>query len=408
MRVSDLSETPALSTLRVSVQGMRLVSALCAALLLGAVLPGAVLPSAATAPSPASVTAPDCDPELIELPQLAGTITSFVYAMNDEGWVVAVADMEGTKDDHLVLWRNGRPPLDMGRASWRLKPGERKTRIPVDINAHGVILMRTLTQHYRGMTRGWRTVWNGGVLWHRGAWTPLTGTTKLPWVEPAAVNDRGVAVGTLRSAPRNQRAVPVVWRHGTLERLPMAPGATGASASDINNHGLVVGSMGGRSGGYWWWRLDGGDGRFHPLAPHEHVSGGMLLDDRGRAVASGYHGGAVWDGRKDRPRWFDDPGRVVAMSAQGGYVLGWSDEGTDSESTTWLRRLVDPQAAATVPDSPDWDFSSAWLVGTGVTAYAPDGGVTLVGAVGTRSDGPGLRYPDQHAALWTCAQTYLD
>lgn len=84
-------------------------------------------------------------------------------------------------------------------------------------------------------------------------WTPTTGLVALPKLpgRGAAIansaNDSGLVVGTASTNLSGTGSLPVIWRHGVVEQLPLPPQANTAArsvgrANDINAAGVAVGS----------------------------------------------------------------------------------------------------------------------------------------------------------------------
>ncbi|WP_243056397.1 hypothetical protein [Nocardioides sp. SR21] len=388
---------------------MRIIALLSGALLLAATVPGVVAPATATAAA--------CPAEVLELPAPSWATDTWAVAMNDEGWVVGTAveeDAGGTRRDirHITLWRDGEAPLDLGRQRKGLGPGKRLTREPVAVNDDGVVLIaRTIWRwHTQSEYTGWLRVGSSGELWKHGTttWLKGTGTRKFAWVTD--INDDGLVVGYLTDGymhpyPRLSTQ-PVVWRRGVLERLPLPPSARGdwraggGEAVAVNNHGLIVGEVGpgGRAG---WWRLDGGNGSLRKLGEHV-IHETDLVDDRGR-IFGHRPGHVLWPSTQGRPRELVPGFDIAAVTADGRYVVGngFVDRSGDRDDGPSIATTGNPMRTAQLPVPSGSDSSGAADVGRGVTAYAPQGGVTVAGSLVREA-------PRTYtAALWTCAQTYL-
>jgi hypothetical protein len=339
-----------------------------------------------------------CQPKVDLLPTRTTTNASAATAMSDNGWIVGwLTDLSGPSE--AVLWRNNGPPLGLGTRG-----------VPVDINDAGAIAIN----HIQG---GLHTA----GLWKDGTLRTLRGTRARPRVNVTALNDHGAAVGSIWGSRATGRAA--VWRHGKLRVLRNpSSGRTGYFASDINNSGLIVGGsvrdpferVAGRG---LWWRP--GDGRgVIPNVSSGRATGAKHVDNRGRLVGflaprqeDGPIGAAVkWRSIQSQPVKYRGWGTINALHADTGYMVGATREGwwasigriADMRST----RLPNPATLLDEPDEytetslPTWE---ALDVATGLSPYAPEGGVTVVGsALHTESlyDGGGK------AVLWTCAQNY--
>lgn len=139
------------------------------------------------------------------------------------------------------------------------------------------------------------------------SWTKIS-STMLNHLEPngrseaLAINDHGVAVGFSTVGPIDIRndpdgahnRVPVVWNGQTPTRLsnPEAVGGVvveGMEATDINNHGQIVGRGGIRNegGGFLTYHALMWDGdKVVDLDPGDYVSGAAAINDAGQVVGT--------------------------------------------------------------------------------------------------------------------------
>jgi hypothetical protein len=382
---------------------MRSTLLLCGALL-AASAPHAVAPL-----EPASAAAARCPAQILELPAPPGATSTTLKAMNNGGWVAGTADVDG--EGRIVLWRNGRAPLDLGKESWKPRPGKKQFREPFDVNDNNVIALMQGKQNFNRHLFSWVLTGMSGLLWHHGSTTRLKGTPDRPWAWVTAINDHGTAVGYITDGyPSHRFAIPVVWRHGTLERLPLPPSASqrlgGGQAYEINNHGLIVGSVGKGAGRAWWWRLGGGHGPLRKLGD-QTIRAAYFVDDSGQIVGRqpGYAG---WPDPTAPPRRLDVRFEISSMTTDGAYYTGraFADRGGEEDTHVRIGR-TSHRRQARLPFLPDSNTSyGVPSVGRGVTAYATQGGVTVGGTL-AREDQPGQGLTDQRAVLWTCAQTYL-
>lgn len=332
--------------------------------------------------------------------------------MNNGGWVVGTTSRFNHQlvadTGRIVLWRNGRAPLDLGPTVVPLSDRQRLTREPFDINENGVIALTESTWHKNRRWHAWIRVGMSGLLWHHGTMTRLKGTAARSWATVTAINDRGLAVGSIAHGIGSGDR-PVVWRHGTLRGLPLPPRTTEAYAYDVSNRGLVVGRVGlGQHRNAWWWRLGGGHGPLHKvgreLAPAPEEA--RLVDDHDRILGRN-PARALWPGPRDRARRFDPPFDITSLTGERGYVAGRTFPNYEGTGVTeaYIGRTTTPPRFAELPRLPGTiEFFGSPDVGLGVNAYAPNGGVTVGGTLKGQATVDGT---DFKAVLWTCAQTYL-
>ena len=83
--------------------------------------------------------------------------------------------------------------------------------------------------------------------------TQADGTVELPelsgdshpYVEPSAVNNHGVIVGTAYTTGFRSGGLPLIWENtGTVAQLPLPTGLGVGIANSINDNGLAVGAVG--------------------------------------------------------------------------------------------------------------------------------------------------------------------
>ena len=193
-----------------------------------------------------------CDPEIRTLPPLAGDAWGRVNAMNNRGWVIG-GSWNGTGDGiETVLWRDTGPPVGLGIGGAVLADGGFTSSNPSDVNEDGLIAVNV--DRYDSRTRVQR---RSAFLWQAGTKLRLPAGAVRPWSGVSDLNDNGVAVGVIYR-PDETDEIPVVWRDGQLDVLPLPRGATGGAAA-INNTGLIVGFVNRRGEPFspttpWWWR----------------------------------------------------------------------------------------------------------------------------------------------------------
>lgn len=375
------------------------------AVAVGLALAVVVASSAAVAPAARSagyVEGVGCAPQILYLPRTTDTESSRARAISDEGWIVGSL-IEQDEPSRAVVWRNGRPPLELGVGGVRRSDGTQVLGQGVDVNERGVVAIQR--DHVRSRLRWGRSA---AFLWDDGHLSRLKGTRRQPAASIEAVNDRGVAVGWIQGPGTRTRAA--VWRDGTPLPLPRPPG-TRAFAADINNHGLVVGWID-PPGAYnyyrpWWWRIGGGNGPLPANVDGERREGyAVSVDDSGRIVGELNQPPFVWRNRWTNPGQLFGANNSVASLHNSGYLTGSGGGFRGYDDRAWVARLADSRPT-TLP-APPLDDPTWWLANTfaadlarGTTAYAPHGGVTVAGVAVIEADAGMTR-----ALLWTCAQTY--
>jgi probable HAF family extracellular repeat protein len=91
-----------------------------------------------------------------------------------------------------------------------------------------------------------------GFRWENGVTTDL-GTVGTGSSEAWSINSTGVIVGAARNTPQGMPGVyrAIVWRMGIITELPMLPGGTTyATANEVNDAGVIVGTSA-NSAGEW-------------------------------------------------------------------------------------------------------------------------------------------------------------
>jgi hypothetical protein len=363
-----------------------------------------------------------CVPQIVVLPRLNDRSASELAAMNDRGWAVGHSRdlIDDSGDDVFltaVMWRDG-AVIDLGLGGGKVPKGVVSSSA-VDVNEDGVVV----AQRWRNGGNA-RTSWR----WQDGVKERLRGSKlrREAWVE--AVNDDGFAVGyiTGRRGPQ-----PVVWRNGAPKPLPIPAGTTG-SAVDINNRGVVVGSVIPRGGTYaydfrdvrfWYWRLGGKSG---PLrSPPGYPGTTIYVDNHNRILGEMFDKKSeevLWQGPRNRGRVL---GRAVPPGEDGttgdgpettdmndhGALAGYRGGFRGSGEEPWVSHLgARHPTMLPIPTVPGGYPSStkATAVIRGVTWFAPQGGVSVGGHFnGYIEDDPsGYVIDIGDAVIWTCTQTY--
>jgi probable HAF family extracellular repeat protein len=181
-----------------------------------------------------------------DLGTLPGGEESFASAINDFG------DIVGSSSRHAFRWRDG-VMTDLG-----VLPGASDSGA-ADINVFGVIVggsggvavrwapngdIQPLTttpssavavNDFGDITGTIFDSTSDGFFWHRGRLTviPAPPAPFFPNLQPNGINNRSQTVGSAN-------ADAFVWQRGHLTTLPTL--ASTSIASDINNHGLIVGT----------------------------------------------------------------------------------------------------------------------------------------------------------------------
>jgi probable HAF family extracellular repeat protein len=125
-----------------------------------------------------------------------------------------------------------------------------------------------------------------GFVWDRGRVTILPAFTDTGNVTVMEINDHGVVVGTVDDAVGGDFVISAaIWRNGQPLDLGLPPGWLGARGNAINNLGQVVGNLIGanRGGAFLWQR---GDINELPTLDGALASGALDINDRGEIVGT--------------------------------------------------------------------------------------------------------------------------
>lgn len=337
-------------------------------------------------------SASGCEPQAYTLTGLTSEVAR-VRALSDSGWAV------GWSEGHAVAWRDPTHIIDTGIGGTTQADGRKVYGDAVDVNEAGLVAINR-TAYLRN-----RLVSERALLWsvEQGA-TRLRGTPGRPRAAVASVNDHGVAVGWIRGPGKSR--IPVLWRDGTLRRLPIPRGAAG-QASDNNNRGLIVGYV--VKHGYarpWTWHINGTN---RPLRVRDRYAEASAVDDYGRVIGWTYSSADSYS--SDTLLWLK---RTVAPTTlfRGSLVTDLHDTGFMSVNSVDFRagvsgaRIGNLRQGGVDQPLPDpsgtdyWDSTFAAGVARGPSGFAPQGGVTVVGE--------GLPTTGQvRAIVWTCTQSHL-
>lgn len=347
----------------------------------------------------------DCVPSIVMLPASSDTADAMVIAMNRSGLVGGTSwDRELDIPSRAVVWRDAGVPMELGIGGVVRPDGSEVSGSVVDLNEVGVVA----AQRYLYSARG-HMMRSAAMLWEEstGTVTKLPAPAQRPKAVVSAINDLGVAAGSARG--RDRRTVPVYWRDGQVTPLPIPRKASYGYAVDNNNRGLIVGVVARdeRDRVPWWWRRGGRSGPFstESLRSEPLV---VATDDRERIIglrslANDNSRSYLWRGPSDRrPRPDVSPGGVMAMD-DAGHLVGASGGFRGLDDRAWVARLRGGESAQ-LPDPPLEPSQNWWAntfgtaVVSGVSTFAPEGGLT----VGGWADGERRR-----PVLWTCAQAYL-
>jgi len=135
------------------------------------------------------------------------------------------------------------------------------------------------------------------------------------------------------------------------------------------------------------------------------------VDDHGRIVGELHQGIFVWPDRESRPRRMFGARKDLTSLHDSGYLTGAEKASRGYGGQAWLARLSDGRPAI-LPgppmEDPTWNLLNALGrdLARGTTTYAPQGGVTVAGAVLILASLPDRDVGLTRAVLWTCAQTY--
>jgi hypothetical protein len=324
-----------------------------------------------------------CQPTTRLLPIPDNNDGGYAEAVNRHGVVVGSTyrHQAGQPPLRARLWRNGQMHRIDVLTDWVPAGARSFGSTAVDINDHGTI---AIDRWYRGPQRQRA---DESLLIKDGEQDQLHG-----------FNDRSRA--TIRALSKNDRAVgwaqsrgfnwPVFWRAHEPVKADVPSTAAGhfrGSVEAVNAAGQMAGFVSvHRTYTPWYWNANGSGHALQPLTGGR-TGWAVGIDDRGRMVGFFFHPleTVIWRTPTSAPV-------VVAR----GIWPAHSDQTLDVVgSGAIVRAHADavPRSLPGPPSGPTRDVEPADVV-RGVSSLAPDGGTTVVGAVG---------YNNPKPVVWTCA-----
>ena len=259
-------------------------------------------------PNPLAATKPRYVVTILD--SLGGTI-SRANSLDDAGWASGYSFLAGNAQRRATLWRDGRPPLDLGALGG---PAANSSIVWPVKNNIGLLVGISQTATPDPLGEAWSCsafiATNGntclGFAWRNGTMRALptlggnngfaAGANNLGQITGWAENDvhDGDCV-----PPQQLQFRPVVWGPGpnAIRELPLYPGDTSGAATGINDRGQAIGISG---------RCDQAVGRFSAI----HA----LLWENGAATLLPDLGAGMWN----TPMAINQRGDVVGFVAQPG------------------------------------------------------------------------------------------
>jgi probable HAF family extracellular repeat protein len=296
--------------------------------------------------------------------------SSYLLAVNNRGEAVGYSEVSGLDSNRAMLWRDGQL-IDLG-----VLPGMMLS-VATDINDHEQIV---------GWSSEYQYARPRAVLWQDGQPIDIT-PAGFEECRAQGINKRGDIVG-------HCHGLPGVWRDGTFTLLPTLPGFPSGVAFDVNDAGVIVGTVGSGTGGSIPVRW--ADGTVTALGMPEGALGGVAeaVNDHGDIV--GY---VVTSGTNDfyNPAiWRDDT--AIPLAGAWGVVYGFA-RGINQRGEVALHAFVSP---ITNYGGHVWrDGHFLWLEPSTSLNDINDRGVA-VGRVSGDSSGF-----DSHGAIWPKALTRI-
>lgn len=257
----------------------------------------------------------------------------------------------------------------------------------------GAISPGTTSQGLRVSTNGYatgRSLITGGSL--AFIWSPSSPITALPnLASPArafgvgnSVNSFGVVVGQGNATSFGSNPLPLIWQNGTVAQVPMPVGETVGRANDINDSGLIVGSVNGgiNQRAYIY---SNGSARIMSNSGTITTTSAWSVNNSGIAVGQGTdstnaarNAGFIYDTNTDTLTDLgglgDFNGCLPWDISNAGHVVGGSMQNQAASLpfiwTTSTGMLPIPLPTGTSQGSARGVNSSGWAVGTASSAFA--------------------------------------
>jgi probable HAF family extracellular repeat protein len=198
------------------------------------------------------------------------------HDLNNRGQVLGMTEIDG--ENHLVLWEAGQV-TDLSRHGVTGSV----LRFGYSLNDLGQVIGTCDNKSVENRLVNWT-----GFLWENGRMTDLGGR-----VTPEAINNRGLIAGFRKTDPPGYC---FLLEGGTMRKLDLLPGISGADLTAINDRGQMVGDVrdaGGKTGRAVLWENGIPQDLNEQIAA---VSGWVLkialdINDRGQIVGAGQHDG---------------------------------------------------------------------------------------------------------------------
>ena len=246
-----------------------------------------------------------------------------------------------------------------------------------------------------------------------GDWTvaEITGPAGTTDILPMAVNADGVVVGTARFSGRSDRTA-FVWKNGAMSELALG-GATGSTAWDVNDRGVIVGQTdgGGQPTGAVWSAATGALSSMAFNISGRYGSAAYAINEAG--TISGYAGDITYYefSRQRREAELQYP----ALSGGGGWSrIPMPDIFTESfvQIRGGFATQINESGMVLVANSPNHAGNTRISYGGG-TATDPtlelvpgDQGLNDLGQIVGR--GPGSTSGPFTARMWSAATGYVE
>jgi probable HAF family extracellular repeat protein len=305
--------------------------------------------------------------ELIRTGTLGGAFAT-LWAVNNENAAVGWSDVTWTDSEHAILWQDGQL-IDLGAL-----PGDTVSRafgindlgqvVGASINNDGLsrLVRPVLWDHGQAIeipfgdgcvatainNTGHIAVRCGGAwIWHDGQRVAIGLLPGYISADVAAINDAGVAVGSMYDGHGGSTAFR--WEKGVLTDLGALAGSRSSAAAAINARGQIAGTLGWASGPVVVEPVIWEGNTVTPIGGAWGVFEGQArgINNRGDVVG----GGRFLDGSGDGPfvrshgafRFFNPYFLMMDINEQGTAVGRYSEDGWTAEGA-----LI-PKAGARIP-----------------------------------------------------------